>query len=169
VFVNWPMRTIILLSLIPWLDTISLRATDLFPNVDLHAESTRLPERDLQEILHLICPGYESDFGCRICPEGSNAHQPGGLGIQLILRGHFLGTGSDDLLVETTDSEAHTGLFSGKMWFTHVAGGWFVSRPYSPVSPGTCRAIRNNSGLDGLLCWLEDAHSDDTGGVLSFH
>ncbi|MBV9742675.1 MAG: hypothetical protein JO099_02845 [Acidobacteriia bacterium] len=160
--------------LLEWLVTPAVRGTDQFPKVEMGAESTKLQASDLKEILHLMCAGTESaapDIGCRICPEGTTTvgEQGFGLGIQLMLRGHFLGPNSDDLFVETSGCEPHARGYSGTMFFSHVSEGWFVSRGYSSGSPGACRAIRNREGLDGLLCWQEDTHADLMTGALEFH
>jgi hypothetical protein len=128
---------------------------------------------ELKEMLGILCPGQEfvgKESGCRICPKetGRNGEERG-FTVVSVLRGHFLGADSDDVLLQTSGCEPHVALFGGDVVFSRSPAGWRIGREYHPGPAGYCRPVKSDSGLDGLLCWQEDGHFDGISGGLYFH
>jgi hypothetical protein len=83
--------------------------------------------------------------------------------------GHFLSPDSDDLLVGAYGCEPHVWTGRGSVVFSRRSGVWSISRKYHSGIVGHCRKIRNRSGLDGLLCIVEDRYFTTSVGSLYFY
>lgn len=148
-------------------------AQDRFALPGFRSESATVDPAELKEMLQNLCPGQEfigKESGCHVCPQETGwAGQADGLTVASVLRGHFLGADSDDVLLQTSGCEPHVTLFGGDVVFSRSPTGWRIGRGYHPGPAGYCRPVKSSSGLDGLLCWQEDGHFDGISGGLYFH
>lgn len=126
-------------------------------------DTSKLERADLSEVLELLCPGQGylgAESGCRVCPASSkHAGARGDASISAAVRGHFLKSDSDDLLLDFNAC--------GPALLTHSSSGWFVDRAEA-LPDGACRKIPRRDGRDGLLCYEAASTTDREDARLTF-
>jgi len=126
-------------------------------------DTAKLERVDLTEVLGLLCPGQEylgAESGCRVCPVSSKrAGARGDASIVAAVRGHFLKTDSDDLLLDLNGC--------GPTLLTRSSSGWFVNRAEA-LPDGPCRKMAAGGGRDGLVCYEAVSSADREEARLTF-